>query len=922
MNIRITGFGTASQLKVKPETQETSLGSLPSAKNWARPPPPSSPSQQAPLRTNTRDTPAPGSSLNKWMKLEHSNIRNRPDHTQPETSSNSPIQRNVSLSHIPRTAPENSLNKWKKLEYSDVSNRPDYSQPDTSNSPMQRNPSSLHIPRTAPESSFNKWRKLEHSDISGRPDHSEPETSSSPIQRNLSSSSISCTNTSYSIPEPRSRDDAILPSSPSQHSLPRQPINRNIQTNKPVQGQHRTNNPPTFQNRQDSVGHNQYKTNAPRSAFERPLDNARRQQTPSTTIKPLIKKLKPKPKGSRSAVRRKNVYIPTTLTVATLSKLLKVKLDYLLSKMRQVGMGQEATYDYILTSDYAVLLADELGFNPIVDDEAAFDLYASPPHPDPSSLPLRPPVVTIMGHVDHGKTTLLDTLRSASVAKGEAGGITQHIGAFSVPVSSQNSDSSSGPQTITFLDTPGHAAFSAMRARGADVTDIVVLVVAADDGIMPQTKEVINLLKREGSHVSLVVAINKVDKPGADTDAVKKALMVEGVQLEDFGGDTPSVHVSGLTGQGLPDLVETLSAVAEMQDLRAERGGPAFGHILESNFHKGLGPVATVLVQRGSLKVGSRIISGLSQGKVRRMTDSTGKVVQIAIPGMAVTVSGWKTLPKAGDEILEASEADIKKALANRIRMAEKEALHEDVEAINSSRKLDRDARAATEMDDQPARDNSPYESESGPKELKLILKADVSGSSEALEGALHNIGNSVAISKVMSTGVGDITESDVMMARVAGATILGFSVSAPRLVQNLAAQNGVQIFTSNIIYRLVEDVRERIISLLPKIIETKVLGEATVLQIFEIQLKSKQMAKVAGCRVTNGNVEKQKFARVVRDGEIIYEGALDTMRHLKKDITEARKGMECGLSLKDFSDLQEGDMIQMYEKIEKPGIL
>ncbi|KAH9484142.1 Translation initiation factor IF-2, mitochondrial [Psilocybe cubensis] len=646
-----------------------------------------------------------------------------------------------------------------------------------------------------------------------------------------------------------------------------------------------------------------------------------RQETSRIPSKLLIQKSKPR---SRNA-RRKNVYIPTTLTVATLSKVLKVKLDFLLSKMRQVGMTQEATYDYILTSDYAMLLADELGYNPIVDDEAAFDIHAPPPHPNPSSLPPRPPIVTIMGHVDHGKTTLLDTLRSASVAKGEAGGITQHIGAFSVPVS-QNANSVTGSQTITFLDTPGHAAFSAMRARGADVTDIVVLVVAADDGIMPQTREVINLLKREGSHVSLVVAINKVDKPGADVESVKRALMVEGIQLEEFGGDIPSVEVSGLTGHGLPELVETLSAVAEMQDLRAEQDGPVFGHILESNFNKGIGPVATVLVQRGCLKVGARVISGLSQGKVRLMMDSNGKSVKVAIPGMAVTVSGWKTLPKAGDEILEGSEADIKKALANRVTMAEKEALHEDVEAINSSRKLDRDARAAAAAAEAEsrhlARDNALTEPETGPKELKLIIKADVSGSSEALEGALDSIGNSIAISKVMSTGVGDITESDVMMAKVANAIIVGFSVSAPRIVQNLAAQNGVQIFTSNIIYRLVEDIRERVISMLPKIIETKVVGEATVLQIFEIQLKSKQMAKVAGCRVTNGNVEKQKYARVVRDGEIVYEGSLDTMRHLKKEITEARKGMECGLSLKDFSDLREGDMIQMYEKIEKPGIL
>ncbi|KAF4614935.1 hypothetical protein D9613_002934 [Agrocybe pediades] len=637
--------------------------------------------------------------------------------------------------------------------------------------------------------------------------------------------------------------------------------------------------------------------------------NAHPSNTHVVTNKPTAKG----PAKSRKSRPKRDVYIPTTLTVSMLAKLLKVKLDHLLNKMHRVGMADEASYDYILTSDYAVLLAEELGFNPIIDDEAAFDLHPPPVPTDASKLLPRPPIVTIMGHVDHGKTTLLDTLRSTSVAKGEAGGITQHIGAFSVLVANQGSKNPQEQKSITFLDTPGHAAFSAMRARGAQVTDIVVLVVAADDGIMPQTKEVINLLKDE-ARIGLVVAINKVDKPDADPDTVKTALMAEGIQLEDLGGDIPSVHVSGLTGEGLPELVETISAVAEMQDLRAEQEGPVYGHVIESNFHKGLGPVATVLVRSGCLKNGTQVICGLAQGKVRRMTDSNGKVVQKALPSMAVTVSGWKTLPKAGDEVLEGSDSDIKKALANRIRAAEQQALQGDIEAINTTRKQERDARAEG-VETLP-------QTSSGPKELRLMIKADVSGSAEALEGALQGIGNKIAVSKVISTNVGDITESDVMIAKAANATILGFSVSVSRSVQNVAAQNGVPIFTSNIIYRIIEDVRSRVIALLPVIVETKVVGEATVLQVFEIQLKSKQVMKVAGSRVTNGIIEKQKFARLVRDGEIIHEGMLETMRQIKKDITEARKGMECGLSFKDFSDLREGDLIQMYEKIEKPGVL
>ncbi|KAF8078085.1 P-loop containing nucleoside triphosphate hydrolase protein [Lyophyllum atratum] len=589
--------------------------------------------------------------------------------------------------------------------------------------------------------------------------------------------------------------------------------------------------------------------------------------------------------------------------------------------MRLAGMAEEAEYDHMLTSDYAVLLAEEFGRNPIVNDEAAFDIYPPMPHPDPSSLKSRPPVVTIMGHVDHGKTTLLDNLRSSSVAKGEAGGITQHIGAFSVPVPA-STGSADGPQSITFLDTPGHAAFSAMRARGAGVTDIVVLVVAADDGIMPQTREVINLIKKDEGKIGVVVAINKVDKPGVNVDTVQRALLAENMQLEVFGGDIPSVEVSGLTGHGLPTLVETLSAMAEMQDLRAERDGPTQGFVLESKVHKGLGPVATVLVLRGCLKPGSHIISGLSHAKVRVMNDSTGASVKAAYPGMAITVSGWKTLPHAGDEVLQGSEAEVKKAVANRQRKAEIEATLVDVEAINSTRRQERERRELELELGEPSKEPLPQDSQ-GTKELRLIIKADVSGSAEAVQGALQGIGNKEAITRIVSSNVGNISESDVMMAKAVGGTLIGFSVSTPRAIETLAAQNDVPIISSDVIYRLMEAVKDRVISLLPVIIETKVTGEAVVLQLFDIQLKAKQTKKVAGCRVTNGIVEKAKFARLVRNGTTIHEGMLDTMRILKKDVTEVRKGTECGLCFgATYADLQEGDVIQMYEKLEKPGVL
>ncbi|KAI0372835.1 initiation factor 2 [Pilatotrama ljubarskyi] len=609
-----------------------------------------------------------------------------------------------------------------------------------------------------------------------------------------------------------------------------------------------------------------------------------------------------------------DVFIPSVVSVGNLAKLLNIKLDVLRRKMIRIGMEAEASYDHMLTSEYASLLAMEFNRNPVVNDEAAFDIFAPPPHPDPTTLPARPPVVTIMGHVDHGKTTLLDTLRSTSVAKGEAGGITQHIGAFSVPV--PTSGSSSEPmRTITFLDTPGHAAFSAMRARGASVTDIVVLVVAADDGIMPQTREVIDLVKN--SQVGLVVAINKVDKPGVDISKVEHALLAEGIQLEAFGGDVPAVHVSGLTGKGLDQLVETISVLAEMQDLRAEREGTLQGYVLESKVAKGLGPVGTVLVLRGCLQPGQHIICGTTSAKVRNMSDSTGKPVKAAYPGMAVTVSGWKELPGAGDEVLTGSEAEVKKALTNRLRKAELEASLADLEAINEQRRSEREQREAGEDEEGGAKDDT-----EGTRELRLVVKGDVSGSVEAVRGAIEGIGNDLARVKIVSTGVGDVAETDILRAKTAGGTIIAFNVKVPRPVESEAHSQHVPIITSSVIYKLIDDVKARVVDLLPPIIEKRVSGEATVLALFDIQLKGKKTKQVGGCRVTNGVVARNKLARVVRNGQVVHEGRLETLRQHKNDVMELGKGSECGLNLADFNDLRVGDIVEMYEEVQLPGTL
>ncbi|CAE6426386.1 unnamed protein product [Rhizoctonia solani] len=627
--------------------------------------------------------------------------------------------------------------------------------------------------------------------------------------------------------------------------------------------------------------------------------------------------------------RSRDVYIPTTISVSNLARLLNLRIGRLQDKMYAVGM-EDTAYDHILTSDDASLLALEFGYNPVVDEDAAFDVYPEHPHPNPSSLPLRPPIVTIMGHVDHGKTTLLDTLRSASVAAGEAGGITQHIGAFSVPLKN-TSQSSNAPKTVTFLDTPGHAAFSAMRARGAGVTDIVVLVVAADDGVMPQTREVIELTKGGEGGVQLVVAINKCDKPGVDTDKVKRALLSEGVQLEEFGGDIPSVEVSGLTGQGLDTLVETLSTLAEMAELRVEVDLRAHGRVLESRIDKGRGPVATVLIQRGSLKPGSSIVAGTAWARVRQMTDDKNRPVKLAKPGDAVTVAGWKDVPAAGDEVLQAErEDDAKKAVANRKRVMETRALAEDVEKINEKRRMDKvleeqEREADTAANGEPVSDTAPEvtkSSEPEVKELKLVIKGDVSGSVEAVAGALCGIGNKVARVKIVSQTVGDVSESDIARAKAVDGMVVGFNVSASAKIQQIASQQGVPLLSENIIYKLMDEIKKRVVALLPVTYEQRVLGEATVQEIFTIALKGKATMNIAGCRVTNGVIGKHAKVRVLRDGAEVYDGTIDTLKQQKKDTTEMRKGNECGMSFAGFEDLKPGDHIQTYETVEKPGVL
>ncbi|KAG9324767.1 hypothetical protein KVV02_005358 [Mortierella alpina] len=632
----------------------------------------------------------------------------------------------------------------------------------------------------------------------------------------------------------------------------------------------------------------------------------------------------------------KDVFIPEAVSVSNLAGLLGARIGHFEKTMKAMGM-EITRHDHLLTSEEASLLALEYNVNPIVGStESAFDLVAQPEPEDMSIYPLRPPVVTIMGHVDHGKTTLLDSLRKTSVAAGEAGGITQHIGAFSVLLPSK--------QRITFLDTPGHAAFSAMRARGAHTTDIVVLVVAAEDGVMPQTAEAIKHAEEAG--VPIIVAINKCDKYGAEPEKAKQALLKYGVTVEDLGGETQCIEVSGLTGKNLDKLEEAILTLAEVLDVRAEVDMKGEGHIIESQIEKGRGNVATVLVKRGTLRVGDTIVAGEAWCKVKALVNDTGKNVKEAPPGTPVKVMGWKDLPKAGDEMLGAdSEEQAKLAVTNRVLKKERQEQLRTLVAINEKRRItaeaeDEEKLAVKEhkrkawlfhqgmLDTYPepihvkkqlsvAAMAAREEEESEVKNLRMVVKGDVSGTVEAVCDALSGLpANQVHVS-VIQSGVGNISESDIQFASSCNAMVLGFNVKADKKLLQSARQLGVKLKSYNVIYKLLDDVKIEMATLLPKDIEIQVVGEAKVAQIFPIKLKGGQMQNVAGCRITNGGVNRKEDVRIVRDGEVVWSGRLSTLKRIKEDIQEAKKGTECGMEFEGFQEFKEGDVIQSIKKNE-----
>ncbi|KAI4596902.1 hypothetical protein KJ359_004812 [Pestalotiopsis sp. 9143b] len=615
------------------------------------------------------------------------------------------------------------------------------------------------------------------------------------------------------------------------------------------------------------------------------------------------------------------IALPELISISNLASALKIEKTLFLDQLAELGF-EGIALDSIMAGETAALVAQEYGFEPTVESGELQDLKPRPPPEDLSILPPRPPVVTIMGHVDHGKTTLLDFLRKSSVAAGEHGGITQHIGAFSVSMSS-------GKQ-ITFLDTPGHAAFLSMRQRGANVTDIVVLVVAADDSVKPQTLEAIKHARR--SKVPIIVAINKIDKDGAQIDRVKSDLASHGVEIEDFGGDVQVVCVSGKTGQGMDDLEENILTLSEILDVRAEPDGPAEGWILESSL-KSIGKVATVLVKRGTLRPGDHIVAGTTFAKIRHLRNEAGQEIEEAPPGTPVEILGWRDLPAAGDQVIQGEdERQVRSAAEYREDLREREQDAAAQVKIAEQRKQlfeqRREEKAAEEgkhrrVDGTWGTQEVPSANEvSGVKMVNFIVKGDVHGSVEAVSLSIQEIGSNEIRPRLLSAAAGAITESDVEHAATSNAALINFNLPISGLIKHQAERAGVKILDHNVIYHLTDDVKKHMSGFLGVDLTYKVAGEAEVLQVFPINIKGRQYKNIAGCRIRNGLVERNNLFRVMRAGEKIYEGKLESLKHVKKDIDEARKGTECGIGFEFFQDLEVGDQIQAVEEISTPRML
>jgi translation initiation factor IF-2 len=577
----------------------------------------------------------------------------------------------------------------------------------------------------------------------------------------------------------------------------------------------------------------------------------------------------------------REVTIPEAITIQELAnRMTERAVDVIRLLMKQGAMHKITD---VIDADTAQLIAEEMGHTvkrvAASDvEEGLFDVaedHASDTTP-------RPPVVTVMGHVDHGKTSLLDALRHANVVSGEAGGITQHIGAYQVT-------SPESGKKITFIDTPGHAAFTAMRARGAKVTDIVILVVAADDGVMPQTIEAINHAK--AAKVPMIVAINKIDKPDAKPERVRTELLQHEVQVESFGGDVVDVEVSAKNKTNLDKLLEMIALQADLLELKTNPDRPAEGTVIEAKLDRGRGPVATVLVQRGTLRVGDIIVAGAEMGRVRALINDQGETVQEAGPSVPVEVLGFNGPPEAGD----------------RLAVVENEARARQVTDYRAHQKREKTA-ASSGMRGSLEQMMSQLKT-TGRKDFPLVIKADVQGSLEAILGSLEKLGTDEVAARILHAGVGGISESDVTLAEGFNAAIIGFSVRANKEAAALAKRNGIEIRYYNIIYDLVDDVKKAMSGLLAPTLRETMLGNAQILEVFNIS----KVGKIAGCRVTDGSVERGANVRLIRDNVVVHEGKLSTLKRFKDEVKEVQSGQECGMAFENYQDMRVGDVIECY---------
>ena len=591
------------------------------------------------------------------------------------------------------------------------------------------------------------------------------------------------------------------------------------------------------------------------------------------------------PSGAKHGFERptqpvvRDVLIPESVTVAELAQRMSVKAAEVIKAM--MNLGSMVTINQMIDQETAAVVVEEMGHRAKLHRENAVEEKLMERASVEIEGETRAPIVTIMGHVDHGKTSLLDFIRKSRVAAGEAGGITQHIGAYRV-------DTAGGP--ITFLDTPGHEAFTAMRARGAKVTDIVILVVAADDGVMPQTEEAVKHAKAAG--VPMIVAVNKMDKNGADPERIKQELSVRGVIAEDWGGDTQFVPVSARTGDGVDRLLEAISLQAEVLELKAVDHGSAKGVVIESRLDRGRGPVATVLVQRGQLRRGDVLLTGTEFGRVRAMVDAHGQTVETAGPSDPVEVLGLSGTPNAGDDAMVVD--DERKAREIAIFRQDKD--RENKLARQQASKLD---NVFSQMKD------------GGSSSLKILIKADVQGSAEAISDALTRLSNDEVRVDVISSGVGGISESDVNLALASRAFIVGFNVRADTSARRVVDDEGIDLRYYSVIYDVIDDVRAAVTGMLAPEIRESIIGVAEVRDVF----RSSKLGAIAGCIVTTGTIRRSNPIRVLRDNVVIYEGELESLRRFKDDVADVKAGTECGIGVKNYNDVRPGDNIEVYER-------